>query len=270
MIINKSHSEIVSSWLNEQKIYEDLYGNGFFYLGITESGEVTFFPMPPEFTGLFSPIEYDKNFVLRSCFGEIDLDGQLINTETYDCKLYRLNLGYMYPFSRHDESILSAIAFAEFHHKFQKRKRDNSPYIGHLIEVSQLVQKIGNVKDPDIIKAALLHDVLEDTHVYPESIESIFGKKIAFLIDELTYSGKEKKEIKRRLLYEQIAKASDESKIIKLADIISNVFFLPEWSEAAINEYQTWCDSIADLCQDASPDLYQYYQQEKVRQRHLK
>ena len=62
------------------------------------------------------------------------------------------------------ELILRALAFAEWAHSQQTRD-DGSPYVLHPLRVANsLINELG-ITDCQIISAALLHDVLEDTPV---------------------------------------------------------------------------------------------------------
>lgn len=65
------------------------------------------------------------------------------------------------------------------------RRRSGEPYIIHPIAVAKIVvDEIGlGVKS---VVAALLHDVVEDTTYTVEEIESMFGAKIASMVDGLT------------------------------------------------------------------------------------
>ncbi len=65
------------------------------------------------------------------------------------------------------------------------RRRSGEPYLIHPIAVARIVvDEIGlGVKS---VVAALLHDVVEDTSYTVEEIESMFGEKIASMVDGLT------------------------------------------------------------------------------------
>ena len=80
--------------------------------------------------------------------------------------------------------VQKAFEFANEAHK-NVRRRSGEPYILHPIEVAKIV-----VKDIGLgyksITAALLHDVVEDTDYTTEDIKSLFGDKIASLVDGLT------------------------------------------------------------------------------------
>jgi GTP diphosphokinase / guanosine-3',5'-bis(diphosphate) 3'-diphosphatase len=69
-------------------------------------------------------------------------------------------------------------------HKDQRRK-SGEPYIYHPIEVANIIgNEIG--LDAKSIAAALIHDVVEDSHYTLEDIEGLFNKKMAKIIDGLT------------------------------------------------------------------------------------
>ena len=82
------------------------------------------------------------------------------------------------------EIIDKAFKFARDAHQ-GIRRRSGEPYIMHPIAVATIVsQEIG--LGSTSISAALLHDVVEDTDYTVEDIESLFGKKIARIVDGLT------------------------------------------------------------------------------------
>src|SRR5574344_2326216 len=82
------------------------------------------------------------------------------------------------------ELVLKAFDFANKAHE-GVRRRSGEPYILHPIAVAKIVvQEIGlGCKS---ICAALLHDVVEDTDYTVEDIRTLFGDKIASLVDGLT------------------------------------------------------------------------------------
>lgn len=78
-----------------------------------------------------------------------------------------------------------AYRFAQKAHGAQKRD-DGTPYYHHCARVMRnLVLDLG-VKDPVALKAALLHDTLEDTGVTPAALEQRFGKDVTELVLALT------------------------------------------------------------------------------------
>jgi guanosine-3',5'-bis(diphosphate) 3'-pyrophosphohydrolase len=58
--------------------------------------------------------------------------------------------------------LLKAMAFAASKHRDQRRKdADKSPYINHPIALAEVLWHEGDVRDPVVIAAALLHDTIE-------------------------------------------------------------------------------------------------------------
>ncbi|MEK6780258.1 MAG: bifunctional (p)ppGpp synthetase/guanosine-3',5'-bis(diphosphate) 3'-pyrophosphohydrolase [Bacteroidota bacterium] len=111
-------------------------------------------------------------------------------------------------------------------HKNMRRK-SGEPYIFHPLTVAEIcVEEIG-LGTTSII-AALLHDVVEDTDIELETIERIFGKKIAKIIDGLTkirgvfeYGTSQQAENFRKMLFT----LSEDVRVIliKLADRLHNM-----------------------------------------------
>ncbi|MEI8204999.1 MAG: HD domain-containing protein, partial [Bacteroidota bacterium] len=101
-------------------------------------------------------------------------------------KRYRSLLKVCKPKSNHQDKLLIRKAFnlAVEAHK-DMRRRSGEPYIYHPIEVATIaVGEIG-LGTTSVI-CALLHDVVEDTDYTLADIESMFGEKVASIIDGLT------------------------------------------------------------------------------------
>ena len=82
------------------------------------------------------------------------------------------------------EIITKAFNFAKQAHKGVKRL-SGEPYIMHPIAVAQIACEETGLGSTST-RAALLHDVVEDTDYTIEDIENIFGPKIAQIVDGLT------------------------------------------------------------------------------------
>lgn len=105
----------------------------------------------------------------------------------------------------------------------QRRKYTGEPYIAHPVAVAELVRSVPHT--PEMLAAALLHDVVEDTFVTLDEIERVFGFKVAELVEMLTDVSTPHDGLRRHrkaLDREHTAKASPEAKTIKLADMIDN------------------------------------------------
>lgn len=112
----------------------------------------------------------------------------------------------------------------------QRRKYTNESYIVHPAEVAKTVAEIPE-STPEMVAAAWLHDVVEDTEVTISDINISFGEEIAKLVFWLTDASKKtdgNRATRKAIDREHIAKAPAEAQTIKLADIISNVKSIAE------------------------------------------
>ncbi len=159
------------------------------------------------------------------------------------------------------QSILSAALFAAEKHSNQRRKGAAAePYINHLIEVAQLVSMAVAEPDPNLIMAALLHDVVEDTDVSKEELMQRFSPDVADLVAELTDDMSLPKAERRRLQLEHAPTMSVRAQTIKLADKISNlrgVLFSPpvHWSRERKRNYFDWGKRVVDALSQPNPIL---------------
>ncbi len=106
----------------------------------------------------------------------------------------------------------------------QKRKYTSEPYIVHPAEVASIVARVPGATE-DMVAAAWLHDVVEDTGCTLTDIHIGFGADIATLVGWLTDVSRPEdgNRAKRKAMdREHTAEAPAEAQTIKLADLISN------------------------------------------------
>ena len=82
------------------------------------------------------------------------------------------------------DKVTKAIEFAAKAHDGMERKKDKTPYILHPLEAATIVGTM--TSDQDIISAAVLHDVVEDTEITIEEIEETFGSRVRALVESET------------------------------------------------------------------------------------
>jgi (p)ppGpp synthase/HD superfamily hydrolase len=124
-----------------------------------------------------------------------------------------------------DDLEARALAFAKTAHESigQTRKYTGEPYIVHPIAVAEIVRSVPHT--PEMIAAAYLHDVVEDTPVTIDEVRATFGDTVAELVDWLTdvsRPGDGNRRKRRGLDIKHTAKAPPDAKTIKLADLIDN------------------------------------------------
>src|SRR4051812_37480025 len=157
--------------------------------------------------------------------------------------------------------FLHALEFASERHSQQRRKGPSgAPYVNHLIEVASLLAGSAQVEDADILIAAILHDVLEDTPTTPEEIATRFGERVLRLVSQLSDDKSQPRAVRRQLVLEHLQSAENAVKLIKLADLCSNVQSVPtDWTSERRLEYLDWSARAAALCQGVSPVLDRLY-----------
>ena len=135
-------------------------------------------------------------------------------------------------------SIKKAHAFALERHKGQYRKFTKEPYIRHPEQVVCILAMFD--VDEDILSAAMLHDVVEDTFTTIYEVKETFGKRVGNLVEELTTDVKTKKAIGKKIyMSNHFNELSSDAFTIKLADRLHNVIGLldPRMSIGFVS----WC-----------------------------
>ena len=168
-----------------------------------------------------------------------------------------------------------AAAYADAHHGDQRRPT-GVPYREHLLEALEVLVRGAHVTDPDILCAAVLHDVVEDTGRTVDDVRADFGPRIAELVGWVTIPepgpGQDGASVKEEYL-RGLPRVPRDARLVKLADRASNAQTLRNLPEArrrayyvqtveyivplAAGEpwfadwYAAWADGFADLAPEA-------------------
>lgn len=129
-------------------------------------------------------------------------------------------------------NIRPSLAFAIAAHEAvgQKRKYTNEPYWTHPAAVADILIQQCHWATPEMIAAADLHDVVEDTGVSLDIIDKVFGPKVALYVDGLTerkYPGLNRAK-RKDLEAMRLGRACREVQTIKLCDLIHNTVDITE------------------------------------------
>ena len=157
--------------------------------------------------------------------------------------------------------VLQALAFAADKHRDQRRKdAAASPYINHPIALANVLVREGEVTDPAVLAAALLHDTVEDTQTTPAELKAAFGPAIAAIVEEVTDDKSLPKAERKRLQIEHAATMSREAKLVKLADKICNLRDMADhppakWDLVRRREYFEWAKAVIDGLRGVHPQL---------------
>jgi (p)ppGpp synthase/HD superfamily hydrolase len=120
----------------------------------------------------------------------------------------------------------------------QLRKYTGEPYIVHPAEVVSIVRTVEHTDE--MLAAAWLHDVVEDTGVTIEVIRAEFGDEVAELVGWLTDVSRPEdgpRWFRKKKDREHTAEAPAKAHTIKLADLISNSKSIMEYDPRFAKTY---------------------------------
>lgn len=122
------------------------------------------------------------------------------------------------------EAETRALHFAIQAHGDQRDKYREQPYIMHPMKVAQFMVMFE--QRTEVVQAAFLHDVVEDTDVNILQIRTEFGDEVASLVNWLTdqYSDLSigNRHKRKQMELERFRGAPPEAQTIKYADMIDN------------------------------------------------
>lgn len=122
-----------------------------------------------------------------------------------------------------DQRNEEAIKFLVF--EYSKTGQNPKPVIFHSIKVAMYLYEMDY--ETDIIIAALLHDLIEDSEVTSEEIRIIFGEKISKMVVGLSFDTNVVSKVEQyKEMFERTKKGGKDLLIIKCADIYQNSFYI--------------------------------------------
>ena len=120
-----------------------------------------------------------------------------------------------------NELLNKAIHFATEKHAGGVRKGTNRPYIGHPLEVMNILNRME--ADNNLMMAGLLHDTVEDTETTYMDIKNEFGMDVAALVAAHTKNPDMTWEEVRKHKIEEMNEASFRVKLLIMADMTANL-----------------------------------------------
>lgn len=121
------------------------------------------------------------------------------------------------------DQLSSAKAYATLHHVIRKGQLYGLlPYTHHLQDVERTLVRFGEIRS-ELLVAAWLHDIVEDTDVKLRDIEENFGEEVARLVAAVTSEEGPNRKVRNAITYPKIREAGPDAIRLKLADRISNI-----------------------------------------------
>ncbi len=118
--------------------------------------------------------------------------------------------------------LQAAENFAKERHSGMLRKDGITTYNEHLAGVVSRLKNLG-ITDEDLLCAAWLHDIIEDTNTGFNEVDQRFGSKVAVLVLSLSKDKSLPKSKQEEQYVKQLKESSFEAKLIKLCDISANL-----------------------------------------------
>jgi (p)ppGpp synthase/HD superfamily hydrolase len=107
-------------------------------------------------------------------------------------------------------------------HGGQKQRVNGAPYVEHPLAVARDVSEAGF--EPEMVAAALLHDIVEDSDVTIDELRARFGDRVAGLVEAMTDEGEVEPYERRKALHrERVLAAGSDAAAIFAADKLNNL-----------------------------------------------
>ena len=154
------------------------------------------------------------------------------------------------------ELLDRAIIFAVKAHAGTERRGKGFPYIVHPMEAVEIVSTI--TPDQELLAAAALHDVLEDTDITADEIRREFGDRITNLVvseSDIEVAGASEEDswhARKQAAIDRLAAASHDAKIVAMGDKLSNM-------RAIARDYATRGEALWSIFHTSDPKEHEWH-----------
>jgi len=149
-----------------------------------------------------------------------------------------------------------AAKFAIDAHHGTERRGKGSPYIIHVFEAAEIVASITN--DQELLAAAMLHDVIEDSDITEDDIRKEFGDRIASLVageSDPVFPGLSEVEswkARKEFAINRLKEQSRDGKIVAMGDKLSNM-------RAIARDFDEKGDELWSIFHAPDPRLHEWH-----------
>lgn len=149
-----------------------------------------------------------------------------------------------------------AIIYAVKAHAGTERRGKGFPYIVHPMEAVEIVATI--TPDQELLAAAALHDVVEDTEVTVEDLRREFGDRIASLVaaeSDVMVQGVSEEDswhARKQAAIDRLAAAPHDAKIVAMGDKLSNM-------RAIARDYAQKGDALWKIFHASDPGEHEWH-----------
>ena len=145
-----------------------------------------------------------------------------------------------------------AIIFATRAHAGTERRGKGFPYIVHPMEAVAICATI--TSDQELLAAAALHDVVEDTEIGIDEIRRVFGDRVASLVHSETDTLPESASWheRKKAAIDKLAAASRDAKIVAIGDKLSNM-------RAICRDWETKGDEVWKIFHESDKKEHEWH-----------
>ena len=135
-----------------------------------------------------------------------------------------------------------------------------------------MLADVGGITDIDVIRAAILHDTIEDTDTTGDELERLFGAQVRRLVEEVTDDKLQEKAVRKQAQIDHAPHLSAGATAIKRADKICNVADIgaspPEgWKTERQLAYLDWAQSVVGALSGPHDALERAFEEAVTRAR---
>lgn len=110
-------------------------------------------------------------------------------------------------------------------YNLRKTGHNTKPILFHSFKVAYKLYQYGYGED--VVIAAILHDLLEDTSVTKEDIKNNFGESIANIVSAVSFDSNIKDKLEQaRIMFQNCIDYGIEAVILKCADLTDNIDYV--------------------------------------------
>ena len=110
-------------------------------------------------------------------------------------------------------------------YNLRKTGHNTKPVLFHSFKVAYKLYRYGYGEE--VVIAAILHDLLEDTSVKKEDIKIKFGESIANIVSAVSFDSNIKDKLEQaRIMFQNCIDYGIEAVILKCADLIDNIDYV--------------------------------------------
>ena len=131
---------------------------------------------------------------------------------------------------------------------------NSKPVLFHSFRVAELLYELNYSED--IVIAAVLHDLIEDTDVTYEEIKQNFGKKVADIVDAVSFDPNISDYIEQtKCMFNNCINYGIEAVLVKCSDLIQNIDYVQfvddlEKRNILLKKYKLFLEMTNDIIGD--------------------